>query len=149
MAWISLSTEDVKPSLAGAELDALQTAALADGQADPVAAIITEVVNEIRGYIAACKANSLEEGIKIPEKLKSAAIAMIRYRSASRLPVRSFLTEARIEENKRAIRLLEQVARCEFAVEEPETPEDEVISSGTPSICAAEKKFSRRNQDGI
>src|SRR4051812_27549529 len=121
MSWITLTVDDVKPKLAAAELSALRSAALASGQGDPVAEILTEVVNEVRGYIAACERNTLGAGVTIPDKLKSATLAIVRYRAATRLPVKSFLTEDRVKENEAAVRLLEQVAGCKFAVEEPTT----------------------------
>lgn len=149
MSWITLSVTDVKAKLAGAELTALQTAALASGQSDPVVEIIAEVTNEVRGYVAACARNTLGAGATIPDKLKSAALAMIRYRSATRLPVKSFLTADRVSENEAAVRLMEQVAKCMFAIEEPTTASDEVIAMPSPSICGNSKTITRQSTDGM
>lgn len=149
MAWVTLVVGDVKAKLAGAEVTALQTAALAAGQSDPVVEIIAEVTNEVRGYVAACARNTLGSGATIPDKLKSAALAMIRYRSATRLPVKSFLTEERVNENKAALRLLEQVAACQFAIDEPTTASSEVISMPTPSISGNSPTVTRTTTDGM
>jgi hypothetical protein len=148
MAWISIEEADVQSRLAAAELSALKTVALADGQTSPLTDVIAHVVDEIRGYVAACAANTLGEGAVIPQKLLSAALAMIRFRLATRLP-RFPLDENRRRENDQALRLLEQVAACKFAIEEPATAEDEAVSSPSPSIFEASRTFKRTDQDGI
>ena len=105
MAWQSLTSADVLSKLSGAELSALQTAALGDGQSDPVPGIIQAVVDEVRGYVAANHDNQLGAAGTIPSKLVSAALAIIRHRLCTRLPVASLLTEQRIREKDDAIRL--------------------------------------------
>lgn len=148
MAWIAIDTDDVKTRLAGAEVTALQSSALASGQADPLPEIVTQVVDEVRGYIAA-GGFALEEGSKIPSKLLSAALAIIRYRCATRLPVKSFLTEDRVRENEAAIRLLERVSDGKFAVEEPVTEEDEASGGSSPSMSDTKAHdFGSDSQDG-
>jgi phage gp36-like protein len=150
MAWITITESDVQTRLAGAELTALKSAALATGQTSPLSDIIAHVVDEMRGYIAACAANTLGQAGTIPAKLLSAALAMIRYRLATRLPVKSLLTEDRVKENEAAIRLLEQVAACKFAIEEPATPDTtETISSPTPRLTARTRQFGRDYEDGV
>jgi hypothetical protein len=47
MAWISITESDVTSRLAGAEVAALKTAAIASGQTDPVAEIIEQVTDEV------------------------------------------------------------------------------------------------------
>jgi hypothetical protein len=147
--WITVTEDMVKTRLAGAELTALRTAALSAGQADPLAEVIAEVVNEVRGYVAACKANRLESGTKIPEKLKTTALARIVFELASRLPVKGIVTAERKEANTAAKRLLEQVAACQFAVEEPVTPDAEKVSNPSPKITDRTLSFTREDQDGL
>ena len=148
MAWITVTEDDVKTRLAGAEVTALKSAALASGQSDPLPEIISQCVDEVRGYIAACDENELEEGEKIPQKLLAATLALIRYRMATRIPGR-LLNEERKQEYTDAIRLLERVSECKFAIEEPETVEDETTATPTPSISGNTRRFTRETQDGI
>jgi phage gp36-like protein len=148
MAWQAISTDDIKTRLTGSEVSSLQTAALASGQSDPLPEIVTQVVDEIRGYIAA-GGFTLEEGEKLPSKLVSAALAIIRYRIATRLPVKSFLDENRVRENESALRLLERVADGKFAIEEPVTAEDEAVGSSSPSLTSKTRYFKNSDQDGI
>lgn len=147
MAWISIEEDDVKTRLAGTELSSYQTVALASGQSDPLPGIITQVVSEIRGYIAACASNALGDGETIPEKLLGTALAVIRYRLTTRLPIE--VTEQRELEYKEAIRLLERVSECMFAIEEPEEEDDESISSPSPNIGSRTRNFDSDDQDGI
>lgn len=148
MAWQSLTTDDVKTRLAGAEVAALQSAALASGQTDPIPDIITAVVDEVRGYIAA-GGITLGAAGTIPSKLVSAALAIVRYRVCTRLPVKSLLTEDRVRENEAAIRLLERVADGKFAVEEPTTADTEAIGAPSPSFAEKTLTFDRDSQEGL
>lgn len=149
MSWIEITTDDVQRKLAGAELTALKTKALSAGQEDPLPDIISDVVGEIRGYVAACASNRLGSGATIPEKLKSAALAMIRFRLATRLPVASLLTDDRRKENSDALSLMRDVAGCRFAIEEPDEVSTEVIGAPMPKFGKRCRNFTRRTQDGI
>lgn len=134
MAWKTLSEEQVRTRLSGPELAALRTAALAAGQEDPLPEVIAQVTGEVRGYVAACSANRLGPAGTIPPQLESAALALIRYRLAGRLPVRTLMTDDRRTEREAAERLLRDVAACKFAVEAPADAGPEKLPSPRPSI---------------
>lgn len=144
MSWITLSTDDVKRSLTGAEFTALQTAALSSGQSDPFTAILAEVIKEVRGYVAACSENSLGDGLTIPEELKSATLARVRFEAFTRLPLgRSLLTEDRVEANKAAERLFARVAACTFKLEQPTTVSAAVIGGGSVSVISSSPRRAK------
>ncbi|MFH0907190.1 MAG: phage protein Gp36 family protein [bacterium] len=145
MAWIPITEDDVKTRLAGAELAAYKSRALAAGQADPLPEIIEQTVDEIRGYIAV--RNTLQNGVTIPSKLKSAALALIVYRVITRLPVS--VSRERTDENTRAEELLKLVADGKFRVEEATTPSTEASGSQSPMITPRTRTFDRDSQDGI
>ena len=145
MAWIAITPDDVKTRLTGAEVAALKSVALAPGQGDPLDEIIAHVTNEVRGYVAANVKNTLGAAGTIPAKLLSAALAIIRYRVATRLPTKSLLTEDRVRENDAAIRLLERVADDKFAIEDPITGDVSGISIqfvSTPTRLTSRQKLS-------
>mgnify|MGYP003609792862 CR=1 FL=1 len=145
MSWSTITSTNVKTRLAGAELTALQTAALATGQADPLIEVIADVVDEVRGYISANPKNTLGAAATVPSKLLSATLAIIRYRLATRLPAKAFLTQDRIDENNAAIRLLEQVAANKFAIEDPNSGDRSGVSiqqASTPTRIATREKLS-------
>jgi phage gp36-like protein len=147
MAWTILTEADVRTRLTGPELNALKTAALASGQSDPLPEIVSQVVDEVRGYVAVRFA--LSAGSTVPSKLVSASLAIIRYRLATRLPVKGLLTDERKEENQDAIRLLRRVADGPFAIEEAATKSEEHIGVQSPSITARDNNHRRKDQDGL
>jgi phage gp36-like protein len=148
MAWQTISIDNVKTRLAGAEVAALQESALSAGQADPLPEIVEGAVDEVRGYISAAS-YILEAGSTVPSRLVNATLAIIRHRIATRLPGRSFLNEDRIREYQDAIRLLEQVASGKFALEAPVTADTEVSGGPAPSFTAKTRVFTSEDEDGI
>lgn len=148
MAWQAITTDDVKTRLAGAEVAALQSSALAVGQTDPLPEVVGQVVDEVRGYVAA-GGNTLDAAGTVPSKLVGATLAIIRYRLATRLPISGLLTEERKAENDAAIRLLERVADRKFAVEEAAAPSSEVIGAPGPKVTGKTLHYGRNSQDGI
>lgn len=118
--WIEITASSIQAALSGPELAAYQSAALADGQGDPLHEIISQAVEEARGYIAS-GSFALEVGATIPFRLQRSVVSLIRYRLITRLPIRSGeLLEHRRREYDDAIRLLERVAEGKFNIEEPE-----------------------------
>lgn len=147
MAWITITENDVKTRLAGAELSAYTTAARASGQANPLPEIIEQVVDEVRGYIAANKSNQLGAGMTIPQKLLRATLNMIRYQLITRLPIS--ISAERKDDNDKAVALMQQVATGKFAVEEPVDADTELIPAPTPRFETPRRKFKMRDQDGL
>jgi len=148
MAWQTIAAEDLQEKMTGAEVGALQTAALASGQSDPIPNIITRVIDEVRGYIAA-GGYALEDGSFIPSKLVDATLTIVGWRAALRLNVKVLLSDARRAEYEQALRLLARVGDGKFAIEEPTIEDDE--SLGAPSPSFNDKTLTRQpsNQDGI
>jgi len=150
MSWSTLTVTDVLTALTGPEKSALQTAALQSGQSDPLDGTVGQVVQEIRGYVAACRQNKLGDGATIPLELKADAIAIIRYRALNRLPTRSLMTSSREQEYKEAIRKLEQVAACRFAIEQPAEVTDQVISGPAAEVVTSTpRRFTRDKLSGL
>lgn len=152
MSWVTIAESDIITKLSGPEISAMKSAALAAGQANPLPEIITQVVAEIRGYVAGCSSNTLGEGATIPSELLGTAIARIRYELATRLPVETLLTEPRKTANEDALTRLRDVAACRFAIVPPATAapaEDQAGGTSTPRVCRPRKKFTDRSQDGI
>lgn len=136
MPWVDLSIEDVRSRFTAAELDALQNDNLSVGQADPIEAVLEQVCQEVRGYVAVQVKNAtLAEGRSIPSNLVSTALALIRYRVASRYPHTDLMTDARRSDYMDALRLLERVADGKFAIPAPPTDQEssETLNSHTGS----------------
>ncbi|MHC1762918.1 MAG: phage protein Gp36 family protein [Verrucomicrobiia bacterium] len=122
--WLSISPDDVKTRLSGPELEALQGTGLADGQVDPLPDVISQVTDEIRGYIAAHGLNTLGPAGTLPPQVRAAAIALIRWRLSGRLAIGQaaglLQTDSRRQEYEDAITFLRDVATGKIAVESPD-----------------------------
>jgi len=133
MAWVAVTAEELLRSLTGPEKAAVSAAALASGQDDPVPGILADVIDEVRGYIAANSQNRLGLTGTIPEKLRITVINRCRYEALTRMPVsKSILTEERVKANEAARMLLRDVAAGRFQVEEPTEPHP--TEGGGPAV---------------
>lgn len=150
MPWITLTEADVRTRLAGPELAALKTAALATDQVDPLPEVVEQVVAEVRGYVAACGRNTLGPDDTLPAELKGAALNRIRFELASRLPVQSLMTDSRKAANAAAVALLQRVASCQFALVQPETANANQ-PSGTPVaiVSSTPRRATRDSLNGL
>lgn len=151
MSWQIIAESDVITKLSGPEIAAMKTAALQAAQANPLPGIITQVVGEVRGYVAACERNTLGDGATIPSELLGAAIARIRYELATRLPVPGLLTDDRRKANDHAITLFRDVARCDFAIVQPATPADDQASGGNSveTVTSTPRRATRDKLSGL
>lgn len=148
MAWITLSETNLGERLAAEELEALQTAAVGDF-GNTVPDVLASVVAEVRGRVAAESKNQLGPTGTIPEELKSAALAIARWRILSRLPGMKFLQdEARRAEYSDALSLLAAVADGKFAIVQPENPIEANTGVVEPSISTKCSHWSRQRQNG-
>lgn len=146
MAWIAITEHYVKTRLAGAELNALKTAALAPGQSNPLTEIIANTVQEWRGKLR--RYHALETGDTVPEELAIHVLAMIRFRLITRLPgMRSLLDENRKDEWEKANYALNHLD--EYVFESPATEDATSANFNEPRIAAPDRNFDRKSQDGI
>lgn len=151
MSWITPTETHVKEAISGPELEALRAAALADGQADPVEGIMDRVTSRVRREVATCAQNNLGAAGAIPESLLDAWKALVVWAIMQR-PAAAIIddeNESRAKAVTRAERLLERVAACKFAIEEPEEIGDETTSTPSPSMTAPSRNFEDADQDGI
>jgi hypothetical protein len=150
MSWTTLAESDVLTRLTGAELTATKSAALASGQSSPLADILTQVIQEVRGRVAACSQNRLGDGATIPAELRGAALDIVRYRLLTRLPVASLVTSARETEYRDALSLLRDVASCQFRIEQPATISSQVIAGPAVTLVnATTRRATRENLRGL
>jgi len=149
MAWRDITEADILQRLSGSELDAIRAAALADGQADPVAPAITLASDMVRGYISA-GGSALGAGYTLPERLILPAVDCLVVDISTRAA--GLLIDSgghRAEARKAAIRLFERVADGRYAVEAPDDADDETSAALAPAMSTPDRRFSRAAQDGI
>src|SRR5882762_7704376 len=139
MAWIIPVESDVLTVLSETELGTYRAAATAGGQADPLAPTLAQVVDLVRGYVGACKPNTLGLPGTIPQKLLAPALDLLAVRLPQRVGVPP--KDVRQMAASRAVRLLEQVAAGVFNVEEPDSATMETTSAPRPSVSANARNF--------
>lgn len=129
-AWITIAATDLDPYLAAAGVDALQTAALAVGQADPFNEHMPSVVAIVRGYIKGCASNVLSATANsVPRSLKQITCLMIIEAMQGRLPG-VVLTEGQQKMLERGVKMLEKIAECEIPVTQPTDPAADAAQTG-------------------
>lgn len=148
MSWVAVTEANVITKLSGPEIAAMKSVALQAAQTNPLPEIITQVIREVRGYVAACARNTLGDGVTLPDELLGAAVSRIRYELATRLPVPSLLTEDRRAANRDAIELFRDVAACRFQIAGPDTATSETIASNSPKWSGRDRTYGRDQQDG-
>lgn len=147
MSWSTITEAKLLvQAISGVELAALRAAALGSGQVDPVQPSIDQVTGEVRGYVAACKQNTLDaDTAKIPDRLMAAACMMVAVAIIGRVPGYD-LDEKKKAALENALRLMRYTATCEFAIEDPVSGDE---SSPRPDIGERGRDFTRDTQDGI
>jgi hypothetical protein len=152
--WITLTITQLDAAKAAALVDALQTAALADGQSDPLPDVIASVTTRIRMEIAAGGKTVLDaDATKLPPSLKSLGLRMVLREGQSRLNAAGALplSDDEKEEWRQDVRFLERIAKGEITVEastNPEATPSVQAAASSPMICARERIYTRDSQDG-
>lgn len=145
--WAAITEANLTLHISGAELESLRAAALAAGQADPVAPSIAQVTDRVRGEVKACRTNVLStDTTEIPTRLLPTACSLIVALIISRVPGYP-LSKEREDAKKEAIRLLERVAACEYAIEDASTGAE--AGSGSELVNSTTARMSRAKLDGI
>lgn len=155
MQWISITVGHLDTAKAAALVTALRTAALGNGQADPLLEIIDSVTARIRMEIAAGGRTRLSvDSTKIPPSLKSLALRLVIADGQQRLNIGNALelSEDDREAIRRDIRLLERIAKGEITVESPDDPEPSSTMQSTapsPMVSGRKRTWGRDSQDGV
>jgi hypothetical protein len=77
MLWTTITDADLNATKMAPLVSALRTAALSEGQADPVDAIKLMCIDRVQRKIAACRTNQVDaDTTKIPPSLKALPLAL-------------------------------------------------------------------------
>jgi len=146
VSWAAITEANVLTHISGTELTTLRSAALAAAQADPVQPSIDQVTSTVRGYVAACSENTVDEDTtKIPTRLLDAACAMIVAAIIGRVPGYE-LDDKKQDRYDKAISLMNKVAACKFAIQDPETGLD--VGGGIETSHTT-RKATRSSLNGL
>lgn len=138
------------------KLNALRTAVLAPGQADPMIGAIEDAVAEVRDAVESCDGNiASSDPTTVPPGLRAAGCWIALSYLQKRLGVQSMaLTEDQRTEIADAKKLLEKVAGCDRAVATPSEPlaTPDVQRGGGATIVDADtsvRTATRTQMDGL
>lgn len=151
MAWKTLTADDVQTRLTAAEFAAITTAAKQNAQTAEalVASAIESVTVEVRGYVGACKSNTLGAGDTIPDELETSALALIRRYLFTRLPgMKSLFDDIRQKECDDALQRLRDTAACRFAIVPPAEPADEQPAGPAVTLVSSRDRVATREKMG-
>ncbi len=147
MAWIEITPAFVLAKLSGPEVERLNAAALGDGQTDPLAEIIADVVEVVRGRVAANRQNALGAGATVPSELKSQTLAIIRGEFLTRIPgLKALLTPERKDAWDKALDDLRDAAKGLIAIEAPDEASDQVIPGPSTQLISSRDRLSTRQK---
>jgi hypothetical protein len=120
MAWSTLSAADMLNALTAPERDLFGSGDSASTSPDRLTAIISWVVDQVRGKVAALPENRGVMGASgtLPPELYGAAIAIARYTLLTSFPAgRMFLDDARTRAYTDALKQLDDAAEGKLIVE--------------------------------
>ena len=127
MAWQSITEADLLTVVSGAELQTLRGTSLGSGQDDPVAPIISQVVNLVRGYIS--NGMPLSDAGTIPGTLLAPTLDIIAVRIGTRIGRDP--SAARKAAHDAAMQLMRDVADRKIQVEEDQSGRIEQVNEVT------------------
>lgn len=149
MPWISITPDNLNDTKLAPLMSALSTAALAEGQSDPLPGYITTAVNHVRRKVAACRTNRVDaDATKVPESLKEIVCRMVVRAAKDRLEFA--LTEDERKQWDKDDRELDAIANCSMPIETSDNSEEPPVQSTQPkpTIKGRKQQFSRDQQEG-
>jgi len=141
VAWVTIALTDLNSYLVGAQVTAVNTAALAGGQVDRFTEARLSVVSRIRNKIESCTTNRVSAtALTVPPSLKMCACLLIIQALQTSIPSLK-LTDDQVRLIETFEKDLLDIASCDLKVEQPTDPLDppnaqaganvEVVSSTT------------------
>lgn len=146
--WIVIDADDLNDYLVAAQVDAMQSAALAVGQTDPFGAVMPDVAARIRAEIQGCPRNRVSATANaIPPSLKSIACLLVIESMQARL-VGLTLTEEQKTLIKDGRDYLKRISKCEVPIDEPADPLDPpgVQKGGYIEVVTSETRRTSRDK---
>jgi hypothetical protein len=150
--WTTIALTDLNDYLVAAQVNALNTAALAPGQSDRFTRIMTDAVNRVRAKIEGCPRNRVSATpLTVPPELKWAACCLIIEAMQSAIPGLK-LTDDQRAQIARAHEQLTRVADCKEVVAtppDPLEPPDVQRGGATKLVSSSERLVSRNRTRGL
>ena len=151
VAWVTIEVADLNDYLVGAQVDAVNSAALAEGQGDRFTNVMTNAVNSVRTKIETCTRNRVSATpLSVPPSLVEHTCMIIIDALQGSIPGLA-LTEDQVRRINRLRDELDKVAKCDLAVEQPTDPLDPPNAQGNvlPSVDKKVRTYRPEDQDGL
>lgn len=120
-AWIVIADADLNDYLVAAQMNALRSAALARGQANPFTNVMQDRANYVRNRISR-RITISETAYAIPPELKTTTCMLIIEAMAARLAVAITLTDDQVRMVKQAYRDLDLAGTDDLPISTPDDP---------------------------
>ena len=146
MSWPTISASDLNDYKFGAQISALRTAALADGQADPFANVMQDRCTYIRARIS--RFNLETTAYSVPPELKTCAVWLIIEAMQTRL-TGLLLNDDDRRMIQRAYDDLNLAASGEMPVTTPTTATTPSVQTASPSMEEKTLDYDSTDQDGL
>jgi len=142
--WISITLATLHEAKVAALIDACDSAALADGQANRSAGIIQGVVDHVRRKVASCRRNQLDSDLTtIPKGLRDIAVDLIIARLKT--AIEQDLSQDERDNIARRERDLNRVANCDDVVDQPDNAVVAPMEPTVPPPAFGDKPHRRQN----
>jgi hypothetical protein len=131
MSWRAITEDDIKTRISGSELETLRSAHLADGQADPIPSVISQITSRVRRACESAADIAMGAAGTIPEDLLSEALDLI-VRELMKRPgyvADDALTKIRMEAAELADKALQRVAAGDETIEDADPSSTETTAS--------------------
>ena len=153
MEWITITPDDIESTMTSSERDDFATADASVSLPDRAAPVISDLIAEIRGYIATWSPNSISaDTTLIPPSFKAKALSMARWRLLISVPGYQ-PGDARKLDFEKADAFFNKVAEGKIR---PEPADDAVVTavpsekpSGVEIVSAPGSRTGRDRMNGI
>jgi hypothetical protein len=151
--WVTLSADDLMSTLTKRERDDFGKTSPASEGGDRVPQILSDLVAEVRGYIATVPQNVLSaDATRIPPSMRAQALCIARWRLLVTIPGYT-PGEARKAEYEAAQRYFQSVAKGLIRAEDPPDPITPAVppdvKTGIEIISAPPRRAGRANMNGL
>jgi hypothetical protein len=147
-AWITIQLSDLNDYLVGAQVNALNSTALASGQSDRFTKIMTDMVNRLRAKIEGCPRNHISATpLTVPPELKWVACYLIIEAMQAGVPGLK-LTDDQRNQIAKANDQLTRIADCKEVVSIPNDPLNpvDVQRGGQVQMVTHSRRIASRRQ---
>jgi hypothetical protein len=132
-AWITIAVDDMNDVLVGAQMNALRTAALADGQQDPFVVVMRDRCNYIRNRIAG-RVRVSQTAYAVPPELRTCALMLILEVMQARLAPALKLKDDQVRLIERAYKDLDIAGTDDLPISTPDDAIELTAQSGNGSM---------------